>query len=140
MVSVFLIICVLNSMYTMIICITYSWMVQASMVIKYSEKHHVISDISINLTCTRISNQFSTCVNYLAHLSYYFSRFIPCWIYFLKNISCWVVLRPFVKWFQQCYVSGGFWASIVMFRVDHEYVSGGSRVCFGWITMQMVAF
>ena len=52
--SFFLIIDVLNSMYIMIICITCQWMVQASMVIRDSEKHHVISDISIILIWTRI--------------------------------------------------------------------------------------
>ena len=86
LVSVFLIIGVLNSMYIMIICITF-------MVIKDSEKHHVISDISIILIWTRTSNQFSTCVNYLKHLSHDISRIIPCRIYLFKNISCWVVFK-----------------------------------------------
>ena len=35
---------------------------------------------------------------------------------------------PFGKWFQQCYVSGGLWVSINIFRVEHDYVSGGTRV------------
>ena len=125
--SVFLIIDVLHSMYIMIICITYPWMVQASMVIRYSEKHHVISDISIILIWTRISNQFSTCVNYLAHLSHDISRIIPYWIYFLKNISCWVVFKAIWQMIPTMLCFGWIMS-------EHRHVSGGTRVCFGWNT------